>query len=116
MKKFLDKIFGSDGTYNGKEVCSTCEGPSTKWKMIIKGDNIWFYELSPEDTWHEFSKQELEQNDNEFYFYEDGRNLVETSIEKPTARRFERVKILFGKREVRILGEGRNIVFHKAWF
>ncbi|WP_324778413.1 hypothetical protein, partial [Ralstonia pickettii] len=78
-------------------------------------DRVFFYEKDKTDfQFHEFSKAELEANDCHFYFYEDKGNFIQSSINQPESKRHEKVKILFGVNEIRILAENRNIVFNKS--
>ncbi|MBU9553874.1 hypothetical protein [Burkholderia multivorans] len=118
--KFLQKLFGSEGKYKGIEICDSCIGLSGLWKMNIDGDKVSFTEKDDGiTTYHSFSKKELDMKDNEFYFYEkriNGTWITESSLFKPDSTKFEKVKIIFGAREVRILAEGRNIVFSKCLF
>lgn len=115
MRKLLNRLFGSDGKYKGKEYCETCSGSPNTWFMRLEGDSVMFYEKSHNDfQLHELSKSELEANDFEFYFYQDSYDFVKSSMEKPKSTRHEKVKILFGEREIRILASNRNIVFRKC--
>ncbi|WP_324810373.1 hypothetical protein [Ralstonia pickettii] len=115
MKKFFNRLLGSDGKYEGVEYCDTCSGSPTKWSMRLEGDRVFFYEKDKTDfQFHEFSKAELEANDCHFYFYEDKGNFIQSSINQPESKRHEKVKILFGVNEIRILAENRNIVFNKS--
>ncbi|MDN8026745.1 hypothetical protein QZN10_39690 [Burkholderia contaminans] len=115
MKKLLNWFFGADGKYKGIEYCDSCSGQSNPWFMNLNGDSILFYEKSKDGLMlHEFSKKELEANNDEFYFYEDFGNFVRSSIDKPIARKHEQAKIVFGVREIRILTPNRNIVFHRC--
>ncbi|MFJ1394626.1 hypothetical protein ACIKQ7_19695, partial [Acinetobacter baumannii] len=91
------------------EYCDSCSGQSNPWFMNLNGDSILFYEKSKDGLMlHEFSKKELEANNDEFYFYEDFGNFVRSSIDKPIARKHEQAKIVFGVREIRILTPNRN--------
>ncbi|WP_175843127.1 MULTISPECIES: hypothetical protein [Burkholderiaceae] len=113
MRKLLNRLFGSDGKYKGEEYCETCSGKSNPWVMKVDGDSVLFYERAVDGyLLHEFSKKELKANNDEFYFYEDYG--VRSSIEKPMIERHEKVKIVFGEREIRILASNRNIVFRKC--
>lgn len=115
MRKLLNRLFGSDGKYKGKEYCETCSGSPNAWFMRLEGDSVRFYEKSHNDfQFHELSKSELEENDFEFYFYQERNDLVKSSMEEPKSSKHEKVKILFGEGEIRILAEGRNIVFRKC--